>query len=120
HPVTVSPRDTAPGDPRLDHPGPDSPEHDDAAPYTLEHPEFGGDSILPRCSGLGNRCRPRYRRLTEPRADHFSASVLSNICPAALSSFPPEAGAARQVFPGGLGYLLVVPPGVAPRVPRAG
>src|SRR5204862_4892993 len=28
---------------------------------------------------------------------------------------PPEAGAARQVFPGGLGYLLVGHPGVAPR-----
>src|SRR5712675_1573645 len=52
----------------------------------LEHPEFGGDSILPRCSGLGGRCLPRYRRLAEPRSDHFSAFVLSNICPAALSS----------------------------------
>ena len=34
----------------------------------LEHPEFGGDSILPRCSCLGDRCLPRYRRLTEPQA----------------------------------------------------
>jgi hypothetical protein len=33
----------------------------------MEHPEFGGDSILPRCSRLGDRCLPRYRRLTEPR-----------------------------------------------------
>src|SRR6266581_2238476 len=48
----------------------------------LEHPGFGGDSILPRCSGLGGRCLPRYRRLAEPRSDHFSAFVLSNICPA--------------------------------------
>ena len=54
----------------------------------LEHPGFGGDSILPRCSGLGGRCLPRYRRLAEPRSDHFSAFVLSNICPAALSSCP--------------------------------
>jgi hypothetical protein len=37
----------------------------------VEHPGFGGDSILPRCSGLGGRCLPRYRRLAEPRSDHF-------------------------------------------------
>ena len=55
---------------------------------TPEHPGFGGDSILPRCSGLGGRCLPRYRRMAEPRSDHFSAFVLSNICPAALSSCP--------------------------------
>ena len=54
----------------------------------VEHPGFGGDSILPRCSGLGGRRLPRYRRLAEPRSDHFSAFVLSNICPAALSSCP--------------------------------
>ena len=36
--------------------------------YKVEHPGFGGDSILPRCSGLGGYCLPRYRRLTEPRA----------------------------------------------------
>src|SRR6266496_6821457 len=46
----------------------------------LEHPGFGGDSILPRCSGLGGRCLPRYRRLAEPRSDHFPLIVLSNIC----------------------------------------
>ena len=57
-------------------------------PGRLEHPGFGGDSILPRCSGLGGRCLPRYRRMAEPRSDHFSAFVLSNICPAALSSCP--------------------------------
>ena len=51
-------------------------------------PGFGGDSILPRCSCLGGCCLPRYRRLAEPRSDHFSAFVLSNICPAALSSCP--------------------------------
>jgi len=34
----------------------------------VEHPELGGDSILPRCSRLGDRCLPRYRRLTEPQA----------------------------------------------------
>ena len=54
----------------------------------LDHPEFGGDSILPRCSRLGDCCLPRYRRMAEPRSDHFSAFVLSNICPAALSSCP--------------------------------
>ena len=54
----------------------------------LEHPGFGGDSIFPRCSGLGGRCLPRYRRMAEPRSDHFSAFVLSNICPAPLSSCP--------------------------------
>ena len=34
--------------------------------YKLERPGFGGDSILPRCAGLGGYCLPRYRRLTEP------------------------------------------------------
>jgi hypothetical protein len=82
----------------------------------VEHPEFGGDSILPRCSGLGDRCLPRYCRLTEPRADHFPASVLSNICPAALSRCLPGAGAARQVFPGGTG----VSPRRAPPALRRG
>ena len=33
----------------------------------MERPGFGGGSILPRCSGLGGYCLPRYRRLTEPR-----------------------------------------------------
>ena len=54
----------------------------------VEHPGFGGDSILPRCSRLGDCCLPRYRRMAEPRSDHFSAFVLSNICPAALSICP--------------------------------
>ena len=73
-------------------------------PQDLDHPEFGGDSILPRCSGLGGRCLPRYRRMAEPRSDHFSAFVLSNICPAALSSCPAwwRAPPARPP-PGGLG-----------------
>jgi hypothetical protein len=44
-----------------------------ASNAALEHPGFGGDSILPRCSGLGGRCLPRYRRLAEPRSDHFPA-----------------------------------------------
>ena len=61
-------------------------------PQALEHPGFGGDSILPRCSRLGDCRLPRYRRMAEPRSDHFSAFVLSNICPAALSSCPPDAG----------------------------
>jgi hypothetical protein len=34
------------------------------------------------------RCLLRYRRLAEPRSDHFPAFVLSNICPAA----PPGGG----------------------------
>jgi hypothetical protein len=38
-----------------------------AALAALEPPGFGGDSILPRCSRLGDCCLPRYRRLTEPR-----------------------------------------------------
>ena len=70
----------------------------------VEHPGFGGDSILPRCSGLGGRCLPRYRRLAEPRSDHFSAFALSNICPAALSSCPAWWRAAPAgPAPGGLG-----------------
>jgi len=35
---------------------------DGTVTFTMEHPEFGGDSILPRCSCLGGRCLPRYRR----------------------------------------------------------
>jgi hypothetical protein len=31
----------------------------DAAWPIVDHPEFGGDSILPRCWGLGGRCLPR-------------------------------------------------------------
>ena len=53
--------------------------------YRPGSPEFGGDSILPRCSCLGGRCLPRYRRLAEPRSDHFRFCFM-NICPAALSS----------------------------------
>ena len=81
---------------RLEHSGPAAPYADLTQAGTpraqrlsrVEHPGFGGDSILPRCSGLGGRCLPRYRRMAEPRSDHFSAFVLSNICPAALSSCP--------------------------------
>ena len=82
-----------------------SAQLDSASPLAvLEHPGFGGDSILPRCSRLGDCCLPRYRRMAEPRSDHFSAFVLSNICPAALSICPPDAGLrpARKP-PGGLG-----------------
>src|SRR5260370_7147236 len=68
-----------------------------------EPPEFGGDSILPRSSRLGDCCLPRYRRLAEPRSDHFSAFVLSNICPAALSSCPAWWRAAPARPPRGLG-----------------
>jgi type II secretory pathway predicted ATPase ExeA len=86
----------------------------------LEHPGFGGDSILPRCSGLGGRCLPRYRRLAEPRSDHFSAFVLSNICPASLSGCPLVAGFARQAPPRGWVSPRRATPGFAPRVPRPG
>ena len=91
-----------------------------AGVYDVEHPGFGGDSILPRCSGLGDCCLPRYRRLAEPRSDHFSALVLSNICPAALSSRPAwwRAAPARPA-PGGWASPRRAPR-IAPRVPRAG
>ena len=71
---------------RLPPPGP-GPDGHHRRPL-VDHPEFGGDSILPRCSRLGDCCLPRYRRMAEPRSDHFSAFVLSNICPPALSSCP--------------------------------
>jgi hypothetical protein len=77
------------------------------AVFAVEHPGFGGDSILPRCSGLGGRCLPRYRRLAEPRSDHFPAFVLSNICPAALSSCPPGWRAPPAMPRRGFGHLLV-------------
>ena len=85
---------------------------DDAGDYLrdpeVEHPGFGGDSILPRCSGLGGRYLPRYRRMAEPRSDHFSVFVLSNICPAALSSCPAWSRAPPVRPPHrGLGHLLV-------------
>ena len=91
-----------------------------AHPGEMEHPGFGGDSILPRCSGLGGCCLPRYRRMAEPRSDHFSAFVLSNICPAALSSCPAWWRAPPgQAAPGGLG-ISSSGTRFAPRVPRAG
>ncbi len=55
----------------------------------MDHPEFGGDSILPRCSCLGGRCLPRYRRLTEPRSDHFPLLLYRT--------------SVHQAAPGGLG-----------------
>src|SRR6266496_2833769 len=86
----------------------------------LEHPGFGGDSILPRCSGLSGRCLPRYRRLAEPRSDHFPLIVLSNICPAALAGCPAWWRApARQAPRRGSG-ISSSGTRFAPRVPRAG
>ena len=78
------------------------------AAHPVEHPGFGGDSILPRCSGLGGRCLPRYRRLAEPRSDHFPLlfcrTSVQLRCPAA----PPGGGLCRQAPAGGeLGHLLV-------------
>jgi transposase, IS30 family len=72
------------------------PRGRDAHLVELEHPGFGGDSILPRCSGLGDGYLPRYRRLAEPRSDHFpllpyrtsvqlrcpSARLIAGLCPA--------------------------------------
>src|SRR6266487_6989222 len=90
------------------------------AVQAMEHPGFGGDSILPRCSGLGGRCLPRYRRLAEPRSDHFPLIVLSNICPAALAGCPAWWRApARQAPRRGSG-ISSSGTRCAPRVPRAG
>ena len=110
-PASLSPRD---GRAKVLQPPPEPPRICTQTAITIapdtgvEHPGFGGDSILPRCSGLGGRCLPRYRRLAEPRSDHFSAFVLSNICPAALSRCPPDmAGLCPARYRRGLGYLLV-------------
>ena len=65
-------------------------------------------------------CLPRYRRLAEPRSDHFSAFVLSNICPAALSRCPPDmAGLCPARHRRGWG-ISSSGTRCAPRVPRAG
>ena len=54
----------------------------------LEHPEFGGDSILPRSCCLGWGPVPTIRpagRTAGLVISQFPSLVLSNICPAALS-----------------------------------
>src|SRR5690348_198058 len=58
----------------------------------VEHPGFGGDSILPRCSGLGGRCLPRYRRLAEPRSDHFPLFVYRTSVQLRWPAAPPGGG----------------------------
>ena len=92
----------------------------DAAHAWVEHPGFGGDSILPRCSGLGGRCLPRYRRLAEPRSDHFPLlfcrTSVQLRCPAA----PPGGGLCRQAPAGGNSGISSSGTRFAPRVPRAG
>ncbi|HWN00354.1 MAG TPA: hypothetical protein VNO54_25170, partial [Streptosporangiaceae bacterium] len=86
----------------------------------LEHPGFGGDSILPRCSGLGGYCLPRYRRLTEPRSDHFSALLYRTSvqlrCPAARLI----AGLCPARKPPGAWVSPRRAPRFTPRIPRAG
>jgi len=86
----------------------------------VEHPEFGGDSILPRCSGLGGYCLPRYRRLTEPRSDHFSALLYRTSvqlrCPAARLI----AGLCPARKPPGAWVSPRRAPRFTPRIPRAG
>ena len=54
----------------------------------MEHPEFGGDSILPRSCCLGWGPVPTIRpagRTAGLVISQFPSLVLSNICPAALS-----------------------------------
>ena len=78
----------------------------------LEHPGFGGDSILPRCSGLGGRCLPRYRRLAEPRSDHFPLLFIEHLSSCAVRLPRQAAGSARQAPPAGPGHLLAGHPGL--------
>jgi hypothetical protein len=86
----------------------------------LEHPGFGGDSILPRCSGLGGCCLPRYRRMAEPRSDHFPLvfyrTSVQLRCPAA----PPGGGLCPPGPRRGTWASPRRAPAFAPRVPRAG
>ena len=71
---------------------------------TVEHPGFGGDSILPRCSGLGGRCLPRYRRLAEPRSDHFPLLFYRTSVQLRCSAAPPGGGLCPPGRPlGGVG-----------------
>ena len=86
----------------------------------LEHPGFGGDSILPRCSGLGGRCLPRYRRLAEPQSDHFSAFVYRTSVQLRCSAAPPGGGLRPPGPPRGAWASPRRAPRIAPRVPRAG
>ncbi len=94
-------------------------DDDDLRHLDVEHPGFGGDSILPRCSCLGGRCLPRYRRMAEPRSDHFPLlfyrTSVQLRCPAA----PPGGGLRPSGPPPGLG-ISSSGTRCAPRVPRAG
>jgi TIR domain len=90
----------------------------------LEPPGFGGDSILPRCSGLGGLlsgwpvvwvacCLPRYRRLTEPRVIIFPLLFIEHLssCAVLMSHV---IGRRRHATPPGRGRYLLVgqPPGL--------
>ena len=86
----------------------------------LEHPGFGGDSILPRCSGLGGRCLPRYRRLAEPRSDHFPLCFIEHLSNCAVQLPRLVAGSARQAPPAGPGHLLVGHPALRRGFPGLG
>jgi hypothetical protein len=81
----------------------------------LEHPGFGGDSILPRCSGLGGYCLPRYRRMAEPRSDHFPLLFYRT----SVQLLRLVAGSARQALRRSLGTSSSGTR-FAPRVPRGG
>ena len=87
---------------------------------SVEHPGFGGDSILPRCSGLGGRCLPRYRRMAEPRSDHFPLLFYRTSVQLRCPDARPVAGSARQAARRGARASPRRAPRCAPRVPRAG
>ena len=87
---------------------------------TLEHPGFGGDSILPRCSGLGGRCLPRYRRLAEPRSDHFPLLFYRTSVQLRWPAAPPGGGLPPARPPDGGSGISSSGTRCAPRVPRAG
>ena len=86
----------------------------------LEHPGFGGDSILPRCSGLGGRCLPRYRRLAEPRSDHFPLLFYRTSVQLRWPAAPPGGGLPPARPPDGGSGISSSGTRCAPRVPRAG
>ena len=74
----------------------------------------------PRCSGLGGRCLPRYRRMAEPQSDHFPLlfyrTSVQLRCPVA-----PPGGGLRPARPSAGAWASPRrAPAFAPRVPRAG
>ena len=67
----------------------------------LEHPGFGGDSILPRCSGLGGRCLPRYRRWRNHGLIIFRFCFVEHLSSCAVQLPRLVAGSAARPPPGG-------------------